>query len=145
MGCAMNNYKKLKELFRKELLILLRDRQTIPLLFIMPVALIFFLSLALNGVYADKVTGHQISLVMENTSRTPKALQLEKKIAGNKLIKRVFRPPGYDNDKLFEYGKAHAVILFRKDLKTVRSPSKSSLIRFWMPDTKLHYIHLSSV
>jgi ABC-2 type transport system permease protein len=110
MDCAMNNWGKLKELIRKEMLILLRDRQTIPLLFLMPVALIFFLSLALQGVYMDKVTGRQISLVLENTSRAPKAVQLEKKIGGSKLIRLIDRPKGYDNDKLFEYGKAHAVI-----------------------------------
>lgn len=72
-------FRKLKELMRKELLILLRDRQTIPLLFIMPLALIFFLSLALQGVYADKVTEQQIALVLESAERTPKSLQLEKK------------------------------------------------------------------
>lgn len=110
MDCAMNNSKKLKELIRKELLILLRDRQTIPLLFLMPVALIFFLSLALQGVYMDKVTGRQISLVLENSGRAPKAVQLEKKIKDNKLIRIIERPKGYDNDKLFEYGKAHAAI-----------------------------------
>jgi ABC-2 type transport system permease protein len=111
MGCVMNNCAKLKELIRKELLILLRDRQTIPLLFLMPVALIFFLSLALQGVYADKVTGHRISLVLENAEHGPKAEQLEKKIGGNKLIRLIERPKGYDNDKLFEYGYAHAVVL----------------------------------
>ncbi|PKN68343.1 MAG: hypothetical protein CVU52_10150, partial [Deltaproteobacteria bacterium HGW-Deltaproteobacteria-10] len=102
--------RQLKELIRKELLILLRDRQTIPLLFLMPVALIFFLSLALQGVYVDKVTGQQISLVLENASRAPKALQLEKRIGGNKLIRLIERPKGYDNDKLFEYSKAHAAV-----------------------------------
>jgi ABC-2 type transport system permease protein len=103
-------FRQLRELIRKELLILWRDRQTIPLLFLMPVALIFFLSIALQGVYADKVTGHRISLVLENASRSPKALQLEKKIAGNKLISLVPRPEGADNDRLFEYGEAQAVI-----------------------------------
>lgn len=103
-------FRKLKELMRKELLILLRDRQTIPLLFIMPLALIFFLSLALQGVYADKVTEQQIALVLESAERTPKSLQLEKKIAGNKLVRRISRPPGYDNDRLFEYGGAQAVV-----------------------------------
>jgi ABC-2 type transport system permease protein len=103
-------FKKLKELIRKELLVLLRDRQTIPLLFLMPIALIFFLSLALKGVYSDKLTVHQISLILENSSRAPKALKLEEKIVNNKLIQRVERPEGYDNDKLFEYGKAHAVV-----------------------------------
>jgi ABC-2 type transport system permease protein len=103
-------FRQLKELIRKELLILLRDRQTIPLLFLMPVTLIFFLSLALQGVYVDKVTGHQISLVLENASRAPKALQLEKKISGNKLIQRIERPKDFDNDRLFEQGKAHAVV-----------------------------------
>ncbi len=38
--------RQFNELFRKELKILLRDRQTILLLFFMPAALIFFLSLA---------------------------------------------------------------------------------------------------
>jgi ABC-2 type transport system permease protein len=104
-------FRQLKELIRKEMLVLLRDRQTIPLLFLMPVALIFFLSLALQGVYADKVTGHRISLVLENASRAPKAIQLEGKIAGNKLISRIERPAGFDNDKLFEYGRAHAIVV----------------------------------
>lgn len=89
---------------------MLRDRQTIPLLFIMPLALIFFLSLALQGVYADKVTGRRIFLVLDTAEQTPKALQLEKKIAGNKLIERILRPSGYDNDRLFEYGKAQAAV-----------------------------------
>lgn len=104
-------FRQLKELIRKELLILLRDRHTIPLLFLMPVALIFFLSLALEGVYADKVTGHRISLVLENAGHSPKADQLRDRIAGNKLIQIVERPKGYDNDKLFEYGRAHAAVL----------------------------------
>jgi ABC-2 type transport system permease protein len=104
-------FRKLKELIRKELLILLRDRQTIPLLFIMPVLLIFFLSLALKGVYIDKVTGHRILLVLENASQSPKALQLERKIAGSKLISLIPRPQGADNDRLFEYGEAQAAIL----------------------------------
>lgn len=89
---------------------LLRERQTIPLLFIMPAALIFFLSLALQGVYADKLTGRQILLVIENASIAPKAVLLEKKIRTNKMIQPVKRPDGFDNDRLFEFGKAHAVI-----------------------------------
>ena len=103
-------FKKLKELIRKELLVLLRDRQTIPILLIMPVALIFFMSLALQGVYMDKVTGRKIILVLENAGRTPQAALLEKKISASKLIQRVERHAGFDNDKLFEYGRAHAVI-----------------------------------
>lgn len=35
-------FRKLTALIRKEMIILLRERQTIPLLFIMPMALIFF-------------------------------------------------------------------------------------------------------
>ncbi|MGV8057129.1 MAG: ABC transporter permease [Smithellaceae bacterium] len=106
----MSNCRKLKELIRKELLVLLRDRQTIPLLFLMPVALIFFLSLALQDVYVDKVTGQRILLVLENASHAPKALQLENKISGNKLIQRMERPPGSDNDQLLEQGRAHAIV-----------------------------------
>ncbi|MBN1365744.1 MAG: ABC transporter permease [Syntrophaceae bacterium] len=103
-------FTKLKELMRKEVLILLRDRQTIPILFIMPVALIFFLSLALQGIYTEKITGQKIAVVIETAGSSPKSLLLEKKISAHKLIQRVGRPKGYSNDRLFEYGKAHAVI-----------------------------------
>jgi len=107
-------FRQLKELIRKELLILLRDRQTILLLFFMPVALIFFLSLAIKGVYADKITGRQIQVVLENESVTPKGLLLEEKITTNKLIDRIKRPPGMDNDRIFEYAKAEAIIFIPK-------------------------------
>jgi len=107
-------FRQLKELIRKELLVLLRDRQTILLLFLMPVALIFFLSLAIKGVYTDKITGRQIQLVLENESGSPKALLLEKKIKSNKLIESINRPPGMDNDSIFEYGKAQAIIFIPK-------------------------------
>jgi ABC-2 type transport system permease protein len=104
------NFRKLKELIRKEILVLLRDRQTIPILFIMPVALIFFLSLALQGVYTEKITGQKISIVIETAGSSPKSSLLEKKISAHKLIQRVERPMGFDNDRLFENGRAHAVI-----------------------------------
>jgi len=107
-------FRQLKELIRKELLVLLRDRQTILLLFLMPVALIFFLSLAIKGVYADKITGRQIQLVLENENFTPKGLLLEEKIKTNKLIDRVERPLGMDNDRIFEHGKAEAIIFIPK-------------------------------
>jgi len=97
-------------LIRKEILVLLRDRQTIPILFIMPVALIFFLSLALQGVYTEKITGQKISIVIETAGRSPKSSLLEKKISAHQLIQRVERPKGFDNNRLFESGKAHAVI-----------------------------------
>jgi ABC-2 type transport system permease protein len=102
--------RKLKELIRKEILILLRDRQTIPILFIMPAALIFFLSLAMQGIYTEKVTGQKISVVIETAGHSPKSLLLMNKISAHKLIQRVERPQGFNNDKLFENGKAHAVI-----------------------------------
>lgn len=104
------------------MLVLLRDRQTIPILFIMPMALIFFLSLAMQGVYVDKLTGKQIVLVLENETDTPKATLLEKKISANKMIQRVVRPEGYDNDKLFESGKAHAVILIPQEFDEGEKP-----------------------
>jgi ABC-2 type transport system permease protein len=97
-------------MIRKELLVMLRDRQTILLLFLMPVALILFLSLAIKGVYTDKMIGRQIQLVLDNESLSPKALLLEEKIKTNKLIERIERPPGMDNDWIFESGKAQAVI-----------------------------------
>lgn len=103
-------FRKLIELIRKEMLVLLRERQTIPILFVMPVALIFFLSLALQGVYTEKVTGQQITVVIETAGNSPKSALLARKITENKLIQRVERPKGFDNDKIFESGKAHAVI-----------------------------------
>ena len=103
-------FKKLKELIRKEMLVLLRDRQTIPVLFLMPVALIFFLSLALKGVYVDKFTGHQILLVLENASSCAKGAQARRKNKSQQIDSTYQRPAGYDNDILFEYGKAHAVV-----------------------------------
>jgi ABC-2 type transport system permease protein len=103
-------FNKLMELIRKEMLVLLRGRQTIPILFIMPMALIFFLSLALQGVYMEKVTGQQIPVVIEIAGNSPKSILLAKKISEHKLIKRVQRPKGLSNDRLFESGKAHAVI-----------------------------------
>jgi ABC-2 type transport system permease protein len=106
--------RQLKEVIRKELLILLRDRQTVLLLFLMPVALIFFLSLAIKGVYTDKITGRQIQLVLENESGSPKALLLEEKIKSNKLIQRIDRPHGMDNDRIFEYDKAQAIVFIPK-------------------------------
>jgi len=115
-------FRKLTELIRKEILILLRERQTVPLLFIMPVALIFFLSLALQGVYVDKLTGRQILLIIENDAHTPKANFLEKKISSNTMIQRVERPDGFDNDKLFEYGKAHAVIFIPRGFDAGTKP-----------------------
>jgi ABC-2 type transport system permease protein len=102
--------RQLKELIKKEMLILLRDRQTILLLFIMPVALILFLSLAMEGVWADKLTGRKIQLVIENESNSPKANLLEEKIKFNKMIQYVVRPQGMDDDKIFADGKAHAVV-----------------------------------
>jgi ABC-2 type transport system permease protein len=106
--------RQLKELIRKEMLILLRDRQTLVLLFLMPAALIFFLTLALKGVYVDKVTGHKVSVVVENESRSPKSLKLENKITSSRMIQRVERPSGMDNDRLFESGRAQAAVLITR-------------------------------
>jgi len=106
--------RQLKELIKKEMLILLRDKQTILLLFLMPVALILFLSLAMEGVWADKLTGRKIQLVVENESNSPKANLLEKKIKSNKLISHIDRPRGMADDQIFADGKAHAIITIPK-------------------------------
>lgn len=119
----MSMLRKLKELIRKEMLVLLREKQTLPLLFLMPVALIFFLSLALQGVYLDKLTGRPIRVVIENQAQGPKSTLLEKKISSHKLIERLERPRQTSNDQLFESGKAHVVIViprgFDEGLKPV--------------------------
>jgi len=114
--------RKLQELIRKEMLVLLREKQTLPLLFFMPAALIFFLSLALQGVYLDKFAGRQIMLVIENETPGPKSTLLEKKIASHRLVQRVGRPPGYSNDQLFESGKAHGVILIPRGFEEGQKP-----------------------
>jgi len=115
-------FRKLTALIRKEILILLRDRQTIPVLFLMPVALIFFLSLAVQGIYTEKITGQRITVVIETAGGSPKAALLAGKISAHKLIQRVERPKGYDNDKLFEYGRAHAVIFIPDEFENGTKP-----------------------
>jgi len=114
--------RQLKELIKKEILILLRDRQTVLLLFLMPVALIFFLSMAMKGVYTDKMTGRQIQLVLENKSGSPKALLLEEKFKSNKLIQRIDRPAGMDNDRIFEAGIAQAVVFIPEGFEDGTKP-----------------------
>lgn len=114
--------RQLLELIRKEILILLRDRQTVLLLFLMPVALILFLSLAMEGVWADKMTGRKIQLVVKNESGSPKANLLEAKIKSNKMIQQVNRPPGMDDDQLFADGKAHAIITIPKGFEEGDQP-----------------------
>ena len=106
--------RQLKELIKKEMLLLLRDRQTILLLFLMPVALILFLSLAMEGVWADKLIGRKIQLVIENESNSPKANLLEEKIKSNKMIQSVNRPRGMADDQIFADGKAHAIVKIPK-------------------------------
>ncbi len=107
-------FRQLKELIIKEMLLLLRDRQTILLLFLMPVALILFLSLAMEGVWTDKLTGRKIQLVVENKSNSPKANLLAEKTKSSKMIQNVDRPMGMDNDQIFADGKAHAIVTIPK-------------------------------
>jgi len=115
-------FRKLIELIRKEMLILLRERQTIPVLFIMPVALIFFLSLALQGAYQDKLTGRQVLLIIENAAHTPKANLLESKLSVNKMIQRVDRPRDMDNDRIFEDGRAQTLVIIPKGFDEGKKP-----------------------
>ncbi|PKN82192.1 MAG: hypothetical protein CVU51_13595 [Deltaproteobacteria bacterium HGW-Deltaproteobacteria-1] len=112
----------MKELIKKEMLILLRDKQTVLLLFLMPVALILFLSLAMEGVWADKLTGRKIQLVIQNESNSPKANLLAEKIRSNKLIEEVTRPAGMDDDKIFAEGRAHAIITIPKGFDESEKP-----------------------
>lgn len=114
--------KQLIALIKKEIMILLRDKQTILLLFLMPVALILFLSLAMEGVWTDKLTGRKIQLVIENESHSPKANLLEEKIKSNKLISPVARPRGMEDDQLFADGKAHAIVTIPKGFEEGDQP-----------------------
>jgi ABC-2 type transport system permease protein len=106
--------RQLKELVKKEIWILLRDKQTILLLFVMPVALIFFMTLALKGVYTDKISNRQIQMVVENESKSAKANLLEEKIRSHKLIEPVIRPRGADNERIFEDGRTQALVIIPK-------------------------------
>ena len=73
--------KQLKEIVKKETLIMLRDKQTnSSSFFFMPLALIFFMTLAFKGVYADKIYEKQISIVIKTKYKSPKANLLEQKI-----------------------------------------------------------------
>jgi ABC-2 type transport system permease protein len=103
--------RQLKELIKKEILIRVRDKQTILLLFLMPIILIFFMTLALKGVYIDKISERQIRVVVENPSRLPKANLLEEKISSHKLIARVHQPPGADAEQIFEQTGAQALVM----------------------------------
>ncbi|MGB5217244.1 MAG: ABC transporter permease [Smithella sp.] len=114
--------RQLKEIVRKETLIMLRDKQTILLLFLMPLALIFFMTLAFKGVYADKIYEKQIPLVIENECKSPKANLLEQKIQSNKMIKRVDLPPDMDKDRIFENGKAQVLVVIPKGFEEGTSP-----------------------
>ncbi len=114
MGECKLILRQLRELIKKEMLILLRDKQTILLLFIMPVALILFLSLAMEGVWADKLTGRKIQMVIENESNSPKANLLEEKIKSNKLIQYIDRPRDMADDQIFADGRAQAIITIPK-------------------------------
>lgn len=114
--------RQIKELIRKEMLILLRDKQTILLLFLMPVALILFLSLAMEGAWADKLTGRKIQLVIENESNTPRANLLEARMKSNKMILLVNRPRGMTDEQIFTDGKADAIITIPKGFDTGDQP-----------------------
>lgn len=107
----MTAKRQLKELIKKEILIRVRDKQTILLLFLMPIILIFFMTLALKGVYIDKISERQIRVVVENPSRLPKANLLEEKISSHKLIARVHQPPGADAEQIFEQTGAQALVM----------------------------------
>ena len=107
----MTAKRQLKELIKKEILIRVRDKQTILLLFLMPIILIFFMTLALKGVYIDKISERQIRVVVENPSRLPKANLLEEKISSHKLIARVHQPPGVDAEQIFEQTGAQALVM----------------------------------
>jgi ABC-2 type transport system permease protein len=106
--------RQLTKFVEKEMLIMLRDKQTILLLFLMPLALIFFMTMALKGVYTDKILERQIPLVIENESKLPKANLLEQKIQSHKLIQRINLPRGMDRDRIFEYGKAQVLVIIPK-------------------------------
>ena len=114
--------RQLKEIVKKEMLIMLRDKQTILLLFLMPLALIFFMTLAFKGLYADKIYEKQIPMVIENECNSPKANLLEQKIQSHKIIKRVELPPGMDKDRIFEYGKAQVLVIIPKGFEEGTRP-----------------------
>ncbi|HDQ03971.1 MAG TPA: ABC transporter permease [Deltaproteobacteria bacterium] len=118
--------RKLKELFKKEVLILLRDWQTIMLLFFMPVALIFFMTLALQGVYTERLYERQIPLVIENESNLPRANMLEEKIQDDKLFRRVELPEDMDRDRIFELGKAQALVIIPEGFDSGEKPVEIS-------------------
>ena len=115
-------FRQFKELIRKEVLILLRDRQTVMLLFLMPVALIFFLSLALKGVYVDKVAGHKVRLIIENASQSSKSLKLEQRIASSPIVERMTKPGKLDEDRIFETSDVQAAVFIPRGFEDGEHP-----------------------
>jgi ABC-2 type transport system permease protein len=114
--------RQLKEIVKKETLIMLRDKQTILLLFFIPLALIFFMTLGFKGLYADKIYEKKITTVIENECKSPKANLLEQKIQSNKMIKQVELPPGFDKDRIFEYGKTQVLVIIPKGFEEGTRP-----------------------
>lgn len=118
--------RQFKESVKKEMLIMLRDKQTILLLFVMPLALIFLMTLALKEVYTDKILERRIPVVIDNQSQMPKANLLEQKIESHRLIERIALPPDIDSDRVFELGKAQAVVVIPEGFDTGDKPVEIS-------------------
>jgi ABC-2 type transport system permease protein len=107
-------------LFVKELKVLLRDRQALLLLFVMPAVFIFFLSLALKNVFLEK-TGAVLPVVLESSDHGELASRVEGNLRRRAELRFVDRPPGQESRALFLRGDARAVIqipeAFSDDLK----------------------------
>ncbi len=114
--------RQFKEMIRKEMLILLRDRQTILLLFLMPVALIFFLSLAMEGVWTDKLTGRKIRVAVKNESLSYKANLLEEKIKSHPMIEVVSQPAAISDERMLEDGKTQLIVTIPKGFEEGERP-----------------------
>lgn len=116
--------RQLLEFVRKEMLVMLRDKQTVLLLFVMPLALIFLMTLALKEVYTDKILERRIPVIIENQSKQAKANLLEKKIESHRLIQKIDLPPDFDKERVFEYGKAQAIVVIPEGFDTGEKPAE---------------------
>jgi len=105
----MDRIGRIGVLALKELRVLARDRQAAVLLFGMPAVFVFFLSLALKDVYAEKVgTNFPIVLEVEDDGQAGEDVAAELgELPGLRIVER---PGAIKNDELFRSGAARAAI-----------------------------------
>jgi ABC-2 type transport system permease protein len=98
-----------RTLIRKEILILLRDRQALILLFVMPAAFILLLSLSLVNVYREKF-GAPIPVTLESLDSGRGAVRVANALRRREAFRFVAPAPGVTEEATLTHGSARAWI-----------------------------------